>query len=113
MAEFCGFPSLDAMIDSTVPAAIRRADGVPLRRYTEGMAEAAFLDFFKEMASKNTSAPSSGWATTGRTRPPSSCATCSRTRAGTRNTRLTRRRSRRGGSSRCSTSRRPSATSRA
>ncbi|KAL4527675.1 hypothetical protein Ndes2526B_g08646 [Nannochloris sp. 'desiccata'] len=54
MAEFCGFPSIDALIDATVPTSIRRTDGMPLGdKYHEGMTEGAFLEQFKEMASKN------------------------------------------------------------
>ena len=54
MAEFCGFPSVDALIEATVPASIRRADGMPLGpKYHDGMTESEFLDQFKEMASKN------------------------------------------------------------
>jgi hypothetical protein len=57
--------------------------------------------------------PASGWATTARSRPRSSCATSWRTRAGTRSTRPTSPRSARAGSRPCSTSRRWSRTSRA
>lgn len=54
MAEFCGFSSLDALIDATVPTTIRRKDGMPLgEKYHEGMTESEFLAQFKEMASKN------------------------------------------------------------
>eukprot|EP00887_Chlorella_sp_A99_P006129 scaffold22.g6129.t1 len=66
MAQAAGFDSLDALIDATVPAAIRRADGMPLGKFQlarvlstwcsflqEGMTESEFLDYFKEMASKN------------------------------------------------------------
>lgn len=47
MVAETGFGSLDALIDATVPAAIRRSDGMDLGRYTEGMTESEFLDFFK------------------------------------------------------------------
>lgn len=54
MAEFCGFSSMDALIDATVPTSIRRSDGMPLEaKYHEGMTEVEFLDQFKEMAAKN------------------------------------------------------------
>lgn len=54
MAKICGFPSLDALIEATVPKAIKRTDGMPLGpKYHEGMTEADFLAQFKEMASKN------------------------------------------------------------
>ena len=54
MVAVTGFPSLDALIDATVPAAIRRSDGMDIGAFTPGMTEAAFLDKFKAMASKNT-----------------------------------------------------------
>ena len=54
MAEFCGFSSVEALIDATVPPSIRRSDGMPLgAKYHEGMTEVAFLEQFKEMTSKN------------------------------------------------------------
>jgi len=54
MAELCGFSSLDALIDATVPTTIRRKDGMPFgEKYHEGMTESEFLAQFKEMASKN------------------------------------------------------------
>jgi glycine dehydrogenase len=54
MARFCGFDSLDALVEATVPAAIKRTDGMPLGdKYTHGMTESEFLAQFKEMAGKN------------------------------------------------------------
>lgn len=53
MVAATGFPSLDALIDATVPEAIRRHDGMKMGKYTDGMTESEFLDFFKAMASKN------------------------------------------------------------
>ena len=54
MARFCGFNSLDALIEATVPQAIKRGDGMPLApKYHEGMTEGDFLASFKAMASKN------------------------------------------------------------
>ena len=54
MAKLCGFDSLDAMIDATVPNSIKRKDGMPLGdKYHEGMTETAFLEQFRAMASKN------------------------------------------------------------
>jgi glycine dehydrogenase len=47
MVAETGFASMDALIDATVPASIRRKDGMDLGKYTDGMGEAEFLDFFK------------------------------------------------------------------
>jgi glycine dehydrogenase len=47
MVAETGFKSLDALIDATVPPAIRRTDSMPLGKYTEGMTESEFLDYFK------------------------------------------------------------------
>lgn len=47
MVAACGFKSMDALIDATVPAAIRRHDGMPMGKYTEGMTESEFLEYFK------------------------------------------------------------------
>jgi glycine dehydrogenase len=47
MVAETGFPSVDALIDATVPAAIRRGDGMKMGKYTEGMTESEFLDYFK------------------------------------------------------------------
>ena len=49
MAKFCGFDSLDALIDATVPQSIRRADGMPLGdKYHAGMTENDFIEQFNE-----------------------------------------------------------------
>ncbi|KAL4447273.1 hypothetical protein ABPG77_007306 [Micractinium sp. CCAP 211/92] len=54
MAQFCGFDSVDALVEATVPAAIKRTDGMPLGdKYHEGLTESEFLAMFKEMAGKN------------------------------------------------------------
>jgi len=53
MVAATGFPSLSALIDATVPTAIRRKDGMEMGKYTKGMTESQFLDYFKAMASKN------------------------------------------------------------
>lgn len=53
MTKLCGFDSVDALIDATVPKSIRRTDGMPLDQYHEGMTESEFLAMFKEMASRN------------------------------------------------------------
>mmetsp|Transcript_32983 Transcript_32983/g.72931 ORF Transcript_32983/g.72931 Transcript_32983/m.72931 type:complete len:1042 (+) Transcript_32983:156-3281(+) len=54
MVAATGFSSMDALIDATVPAAIRRKDNMPLGKYDDGMTESNFLDYFKKMALKNT-----------------------------------------------------------
>ncbi|KAJ9528359.1 hypothetical protein QJQ45_014338 [Haematococcus lacustris] len=53
MVDATGFPTLDALIEATVPQAIKRTDGMEMGKYTPGMTESQFLDFFKAMASKN------------------------------------------------------------
>ncbi|XP_024367900.1 glycine dehydrogenase (decarboxylating) A, mitochondrial [Physcomitrium patens] len=52
MAQACGFDSMDAMIDATVPKSIRRPD-LNLSKYGEGLTESQLLAHFKAMASKN------------------------------------------------------------
>ena len=47
MVQATGFSSLDALIDATVPAAIRRTDGMDMGSYTAPMTESEFLDYFK------------------------------------------------------------------
>jgi glycine dehydrogenase len=47
MVKETGFESMDALIDATVPKAIRRTDGMDLGKYTDGMTESQFLDYFK------------------------------------------------------------------
>lgn len=42
-----GFKSLAALVDATVPAAIRRKDDMAMGNYTAGMTESEFLDYFK------------------------------------------------------------------
>ena len=42
-----GFESLDALIDATVPEAIRRHDRMDLGKYSDGMTESDFLASFK------------------------------------------------------------------
>eukprot|EP00899_Mesostigma_viride_P005872 jgi/Mesvir1/15286/Mv06501-RA.1 len=53
MAKIVGFPSAEALIDATVPKSIRLQKGMDLGKYTNGMTESQFLDYFKKMASKN------------------------------------------------------------
>ena len=47
MVAVTGFESLDALVDATVPKAIRRPDLMDLGAYTEGMRESEFLTKFK------------------------------------------------------------------
>jgi len=53
MVQVTGFPSMAALMDATVPEAIRRKDGMLMGSYTAGMTESQFLEYFKTMASKN------------------------------------------------------------
>ncbi|GMH32889.1 hypothetical protein BSKO_00723 [Bryopsis sp. KO-2023] len=52
MLDVCGFKSMDALIDATVPTAIRRKD-MDMGKYNEGFTESEFLSMFKDMAMKN------------------------------------------------------------
>jgi glycine dehydrogenase len=52
MAEACGFASMDALIDATVPKSIRRP-ALGLSRYAEGLTESQMLAHFKALAAKN------------------------------------------------------------
>lgn len=52
MAEFCGFPSLDSLIDSTVPKSIR-IDSMKFSKFDEGLTEAQMLEHMESLASKN------------------------------------------------------------
>lgn len=48
MVRACNFPTLDALIDATVPAAIRRTDGMDMGDpYNDGLTESQFLERFK------------------------------------------------------------------
>lgn len=47
MVKTTGFASVDALIDATVPKAIRRTDGMNLGIYNEGFTESKFLEYFK------------------------------------------------------------------
>ena len=53
MAKLCGYDSMEALVEATVPDAIKRTDGMPLGKYHDGMTESEFLEHFKAMASKN------------------------------------------------------------
>ncbi|CAH9126607.1 unnamed protein product [Cuscuta epithymum] len=52
MAEFCGFPSLDALIDSTVPQAIR-IESMEFSKFDHGLTEAQMIEHMRGLASKN------------------------------------------------------------
>ena len=54
MVAVCGFKSLDALVEATVPDAIKRTDGMPLDNMHEPLTESQFLSKFKAMASQNT-----------------------------------------------------------
>jgi glycine dehydrogenase len=47
MVSVTGFGSMDELIDATVPAAIRRPDEMEMGKYTPGMTESDFLEYFK------------------------------------------------------------------
>jgi len=47
MVAATGFESLQALMDATVPASIKRKDGMDMKHYTAGMTESQFLEYFK------------------------------------------------------------------
>jgi glycine dehydrogenase len=47
MVKATGFPSLDALIEATVPKSIVRKDGMNLGKYHDGFTESQFLSYFK------------------------------------------------------------------
>lgn len=47
MLDVVGFPTMEALIDATVPKAIRRADTLDLGKYSRGYTESEFLTKFK------------------------------------------------------------------
>lgn len=47
MVATVGYPSLDALIDATVPKSIRNDKPLDLGSYSAGMTESEFLDKFK------------------------------------------------------------------
>eukprot|EP01025_Chloroclados_australasicus_P039478 TRINITY_DN40898_c1_g1_i1.p1 TRINITY_DN40898_c1_g1~~TRINITY_DN40898_c1_g1_i1.p1 ORF type:complete len:1079 (-),score=144.53 TRINITY_DN40898_c1_g1_i1:244-3141(-) len=53
MLQVVGFPSLDALSDATVPDQIKRGNDFKMGKYTAGLKESEFLEFFHDMASKN------------------------------------------------------------
>lgn len=52
MAESCGFPSLDALIDATVPEAIR-GEPLKLSKFHQGLTENQMIAHMKSLAAKN------------------------------------------------------------
>ncbi|KAL3498613.1 hypothetical protein ACH5RR_041345 [Cinchona calisaya] len=52
MAETCGFPNLDSLIDATVPKSIR-LDDMKFSKFDEGLTEAQMIDHMQKLASKN------------------------------------------------------------
>lgn len=51
MVKKCGFESVDALIDATVPTAIRRRE-MDMGKYHEGFTENEFISMFKYVAIK-------------------------------------------------------------
>ena len=47
MAKLCGFPTMDALVDATVPADIRRAGDMDMGEWSEPLSESEFLARFK------------------------------------------------------------------
>ncbi|XP_042507605.1 glycine dehydrogenase (decarboxylating), mitochondrial [Macadamia integrifolia] len=52
MAESCGYPSLDSLIDATVPKAIR-IESMTFSKFDEGLTEGQMIEHMKKLASKN------------------------------------------------------------
>ncbi|KAG8495438.1 hypothetical protein CXB51_013130 [Gossypium anomalum] len=52
MAESCGFDSLDALIDATVPKAIR-IDSMKFSKFDGGLTESQMIEHMKDLESKN------------------------------------------------------------
>ncbi|KAF3660088.1 Glycine dehydrogenase (decarboxylating), mitochondrial [Capsicum annuum] len=52
MAEFCGFQSLDALIDATVPQSIR-IQSMEFNKFDGGLTESQMIDHMQKLASKN------------------------------------------------------------
>ena len=90
-----GFDSMDSLIRKAIPAAILSRDELNL---DEARTEAEVLE---SLHATRSSSPTSAPAITIAIRPPSSCATCWRTRPGTPPIRPISPRFRRGGWKRC------------
>ncbi|KAF8400987.1 hypothetical protein HHK36_014290 [Tetracentron sinense] len=52
MAESCGFPNLDSLIDATVPKSIR-IESMKFSKFDEGLTESQMIEHMKMLASKN------------------------------------------------------------
>ena len=52
MVKVCGYDSMDALIDATVPASIRRKEKMDIGRFTDGLTETEFLETFKCAAAR-------------------------------------------------------------
>ncbi|XP_059657058.1 glycine dehydrogenase (decarboxylating), mitochondrial-like [Cornus florida] len=52
MAEFCGFSSLDSLIDATVPKSIR-LESMKFAKFDEGLTESQMIEHMKKLASMN------------------------------------------------------------
>lgn len=52
MAESCGFPTLDLLVDATVPKSIR-LQGIEFSKFDEGLTESQMIEHMKSLASKN------------------------------------------------------------
>lgn len=52
MAEFCGYQTLDSLIDATVPKSIR-IESMRFSKFDEGLTEAQMIEHMKKLASKN------------------------------------------------------------
>ncbi|XP_057956761.1 glycine dehydrogenase (decarboxylating), mitochondrial isoform X2 [Malania oleifera] len=52
MAGFCGFESLDALIDATVPKSIR-IESIKFPKFDEGLTETQMIEHMNKLASKN------------------------------------------------------------
>jgi glycine dehydrogenase len=53
MAKDCGFESIAALIDATVPTHIRKEGAMDLGQFTEPLTENQFLEHMKDLGSKN------------------------------------------------------------
>jgi glycine dehydrogenase len=52
MSEFCGFESLDSLIDATVPTSIR-LESMKFSKFDEGLTEGQMIEHMQHLASKN------------------------------------------------------------
>ncbi|KAK9699763.1 hypothetical protein RND81_08G194600 [Saponaria officinalis] len=52
MSKFCGFDSIDALVDATVPKSIR-IDSMKFGKFDEGLTESQMIEHMKDLAGKN------------------------------------------------------------